>query len=179
MIDLTKPQGTVELDQCWVNKTNFIQGFDQDLRKPLSKELISYFMCINGEMLGGANEVLQRTVHYVSERKQFGVPVGSFQAVKHKMADMSIKVELARSFNYYVAYMYEDSPEDQLINVFASRADTSEMYKNICEQAIQLHGGMGFTWEEGIHFWYKASLNNLNHVTHPTTLKQYMVKQIL
>jgi acyl-CoA dehydrogenase len=177
--DLSKPQGTIVLDGVWIHNEDFIEERASDHREKLYKQLMNYFICLNGEMLGGANEVLERTVAFVKERKQFGVPVGSFQAVKHMVADMYSEIEKARSFNTYVAYLYEQNPDEHLINVASSRLFTSQMYKNVCEEAIQLHGGMGFTWEEGVHFWYKASMYHLYHVTHPTVLNEYILQDLL
>lgn len=178
-VDLSKPQGTIVLDGVWIQYDDFIGERDSDYRQRLHKQLVEYFICLNGEMLGGANEVLRRTVNFVKERKQFGVPIGSFQAVKHLLADMYTEIEKAQSYNVYVAYLYGENPNEHFMNVASSRYFTSDIYKKVCEQAIQLHGGMGFTWEESVHFWYKASLYHLYHVTHPSLMNEYILRNLL
>ncbi len=178
-VDLSKPQGKVVLDRVLVHlNDDFVEKRESDHSQRLFHQLMTYFICLNGEMVGGANKVLNQTVHYVKERKQFGVSVGSFQANKHMLADMYMMLEKARSFNIYVAFMH-DQDSYNYIDIAGSRLFTAEMYKKICEDAIQLHGGMGFTWEEGIHFWYKTALFQLYHVADPTNLTQFILEELL
>ncbi|MBS4214901.1 acyl-CoA dehydrogenase family protein [Neobacillus rhizophilus] len=178
-VELAKPQGTIQLDHVWINKVDFIQGFDTDHQELLNEQVIQYLLCTNGEIIGGADEVLKRTIHYVTERKQFGVPVGSFQAVKHMISDMHIAIEKARSYSFYVAARQETNQDEYLLNVIASRYFSTEMYKKVCEAAIQLHGGMGFTWEESIHYWYKSSIYQLYHITHPSLMIEFVMQNLL
>jgi acyl-CoA dehydrogenase len=177
--DLSKPQGTVLLDGVWINNSDLIEGTNSNLQEVLNEQLVDYLICLNGEMIGGADEVLKRTVNYVKERKQFGVPVGSFQAVKHIIADMHIAIEKARSYSLYVASLNGEKQSESLLNAISSRHFTSGIYKKLCEDAIQLHGGMGFTWEESIHYWYKASMYQLYHITHPTMMTEFILQHLL
>ncbi|WP_415802961.1 acyl-CoA dehydrogenase family protein [Cytobacillus oceanisediminis] len=177
--DLSKPQGTLVLDGVWLNKDDFIEGTDSNHQELLNNQLTDYLLCLNGEMIGGANEVLNRTVNYVKERKQFGVPVGSFQAVKHMIADLHIAIEKARSYSVYVASQNGKSPNETLLNAISSRLFTTDIYKKVCEDAIQLHGGMGFTWEECIHYWYKASMYQQSHMTHPAMMTEFILQNLL
>lgn len=178
-IDLSKPQGTLVLDGVWINKNDFLEGTDSNHQEVLNKQLTDYLLCLNGEMTGGANEVLNRTVNYVKERKQFGFPVGSFQAVKHMIADLHIAIEKARSYSVYVVSQTGKRPNETLLNAISCRLFTSDMYKKVCEGAIQLHGGMGFTWEESIHYWYKASMYQQSHITHPAMMTEFILQNLL
>ncbi|MDM5225829.1 acyl-CoA dehydrogenase family protein [Cytobacillus sp. NJ13] len=178
-VDLSKPQGTLELDGIWLDKNDFIEGADWDAQELLNKQLADYLICLNGEMIGGADEVLKKTINYVKERKQFGVRVGSFQAVKHLLADLHVGIEKARSYSVYAASQTGNNPSETLLNVITSRHFTADMYKKVCENAIQLHGGMGFTWEESIHYWYKASMYQLSHITQPAMMTEFILQNLL
>jgi alkylation response protein AidB-like acyl-CoA dehydrogenase len=110
------------------------------------------------EMVGTAQAALDRTVAYVKERAQFGRAVGSFQAVKHRCVDMLVGVENARSLAYYAAWAVdEDSPEARRA-VAMAKAYASDMVKQVTSEAIQLHGGIGFTWEHDMHLYHRRAL---------------------
>jgi alkylation response protein AidB-like acyl-CoA dehydrogenase len=110
------------------------------------------------EMVGTAQQALERTVAYVKERTQFGRPVGSFQAVKHRCVDMLVAVESARSLVYYAAWaVAEDAPEARQA-VAMAKAFCSEAIVRVTSDAIQLHGGIGFTWEHDIHLFHRRAL---------------------
>lgn len=177
-LDLSRPQGSIEFDEIWIDKNEILGSWEDNQCSHWYKQLTTYALCLNGEMLGGINKILDKTINYVRERKQFGVPVGSFQSVKHIISDMKVCLENARSYNSYVAWEYENNPELNPLKVAASRSYTTKKFKEICEKAIQMHGGMGFTWEEGIHFWYKASINHLYHLAHPTVLNKFILQSL-
>jgi len=119
---------------------------------------ISYLLFLDGKAVGAAQSLLERTVSYVAQRHQFGVPIGSFQALKHRIADMATAVESARSLASYTAWKVSQGHTDRVEAVLASRIHCAEAYRTVCESAIQCHGGMGFTWEQGLHWWYKSAL---------------------
>lgn len=109
------------------------------------------------EQVGGADACIRMAREFVTERYAFGRPVGSFQAVKHRMADMYIKTELAKSNAYYGAWaLSTDAPELPLAAAGA-RVAATEAYHFASKESIQVHGGMGFTWEADCHFFYRRS----------------------
>ncbi|MCW2782179.1 MAG: acyl-CoA dehydrogenase [Marmoricola sp.] len=124
----------------------------------LAEALRSYLLVLDGKAIGAAQLLLEKTVAYVTQRTQFGVPVGSFQALKHRIADMATSIEAARSIASYAAWQVAQGHQDSTEMVLSSRIFCSEMYRNVCESAIQCHGGMGFTWEQRLHYWYKSAL---------------------
>ena len=94
---------------------------------------------------------------YVKDRKQFGVPIGSFQAIKHKMADMFLAVERARSLCYYaVAAIDEDTP-DRATAVAMAKAASDDCQRLVCRESFQSFGGIGFTWEHDSHLYIKRA----------------------
>lgn len=177
--DLTRPQGSVLLDGVQVNDADIIEGQSNDHNQVVKSQLVNYLIYLNGEIVGGASEVLRRTITFVKERKQFGVPVGSFQSVKHMIADMHVAIEKARSFSNYTTTQLDKDYNKKIFNVISVRYFMTDIYKKICEDSIQLHGGMGFTWEESIHFWYKASMSHLYDIIHPSIMSEFILENLL
>ena len=111
----------------------------------------------SAELLGASAQAMDMAVEYAKERQQFGKPIGSFQAVKHRCADMLVDVEGMRSAAYYAAWAIgADDPE---ASIAASTAKTwcSDASKRVMASALQVHGGIGFTWEHDLHFFLKRA----------------------
>ncbi len=109
------------------------------------------------EQVGGAARVLESTVDYVKVREQFGRPVGSFQAVKHKLADLLVELESARSAAYYATSAVESDSPDLPLAASIAKTYCSTAYYRIAAESIQLHGGIGFTWEHPAHLYFKRA----------------------
>jgi len=109
------------------------------------------------EQVGGAARVLESTVDYVKVREQFGRPIGSFQAVKHKLADMLVELESARSAAYYATSAVESGSPDLSLAASIAKTYCSTAYYHIAAESIQLHGGIGFTWEHPAHLYFKRA----------------------
>ncbi len=115
------------------------------------------------EMLGGASTVLDLAVDYAKERVQFGRPIGSFQAVKHRCADMLVDVEGMRSTAYWAAWCLAADDPDQSIAASTAKTWGSDASKRVMASALQVHGGIGFTWEHDLHLFLKrAQLDQLS-----------------
>ncbi len=108
------------------------------------------------EMVGGAQAVFDATIEYMKLRMQFGRPIGSFQALKHRCADLLMELELARAAAHEAARVLAAGATDTH-TPFMAKALASDAYMNIVKQGIQLRGGIGFTWEEDTHLWYKRA----------------------
>ena len=108
-------------------------------------------------MIGGARWALEDTIAYAKERIQFGRPIGSFQAIQHKCADMTMEVEGATSVTYYAAWaVSEDDPQASLAASMA-KAYCSDVCKHVTAEGIQIHGGIGFTWDHDMHLYFKRA----------------------
>ena len=107
--------------------------------------------------MGGAQRCLDLSVDYAKQRVQFGRPIGSFQAIKHKCADMLLRVESARSASYYAGWAA--SVRDPELPALASlaKAYCSDAYFHCAAEAIQIHGGVGFSWEYDVHLYFKRA----------------------
>jgi alkylation response protein AidB-like acyl-CoA dehydrogenase len=124
---------------------------------PLARVLDCASVALCAEMCGGAQKVLDMTVEYAKIRQAFGKPIGSYQGVKHKAADMLVEVENSKSITYYAAWaMDERSPEGPLA-VSMAKAYVSDAYRRVSAAGIQLHGGIGFTWEHDLHLYFKRA----------------------
>lgn len=121
-------------------------------------QVCAAFAC---EMVGGAQALLDATIEYAKLRVQFGRTIGSFQAIKHKCADMLLEVESARSAAYVAIRSAENPDADSEDNLTAcaslAMVAASEAFFNTAAQCIQIHGGIGFTWENDTHLWFKRS----------------------
>jgi alkylation response protein AidB-like acyl-CoA dehydrogenase len=109
------------------------------------------------EMLGGAQRVLEMSVAFASAREQFGQPIGSFQAIQHRLADMLLAVEGARSATWYAAWAVGEAEPDAHVAACMAKAFVSDAYAKIAGDGIQIHGGLGFTWEQDLHLYYRRA----------------------
>jgi alkylation response protein AidB-like acyl-CoA dehydrogenase len=109
------------------------------------------------EAVGVAQRALELGVAYVSDREQFGKKIGTYQAVSHPLADTYVETELARSLAYWAAWCVAEEDEQAPVAVAAAKAQAAEAAVAACERAIQVHGGIGFTWEHILHRYYKRA----------------------
>jgi alkylation response protein AidB-like acyl-CoA dehydrogenase len=109
------------------------------------------------EAVGVAQRALELGVAYVSEREQFGKKIGTYQAVSHPLADTYVETELARSLAYWAAWCVAEDDPQAPVAVAAAKAQAAEAAVAACERSIQVHGGIGFTWEHPLHRYYKRA----------------------
>ena len=115
------------------------------------------WICLAAEGLGAAQACLDRTVAYARERVQFGRPIGSFQAYKHRLADMMIEIEQARSALYWAACAVDEGTDDPDLALHAAKSFCADTCFRCAADMIQLHGGIGFTWEHDAHLFFKRA----------------------
>jgi alkylation response protein AidB-like acyl-CoA dehydrogenase len=109
------------------------------------------------EMVGGAQKVLESSTEYAKTRHQFGKPIGIYQAVSHKLADMLVLSESGRSATYYAAWAVEADAPDRALASSMAKAYVSDAYRKVAGDGIQVHGGIGFTWEHDMHLYFKRA----------------------
>ncbi len=114
-------------------------------------------IALANEMVGGAERLLEDSVAFTKLRMQFGRPIASFQAIKHRATEMLLAVELAKSAAYYAAGAADDQDAEVATLASLANAAASETYLQTAIEAIQLHGGIGFTWEQDTHLWFKRA----------------------
>jgi alkylation response protein AidB-like acyl-CoA dehydrogenase len=116
-------------------------------------------IAVGAEMLGGAQRTLEMAVEYAKIREQFGRKIGSFQAIKHKCASMLVEVEACRSAVYYALWAAQTSADDLAATASLTKAFCSDTYVFTAGENIQIHGGIGFTWEHPAHLYFKRAKN--------------------
>ncbi|MDJ0851844.1 MAG: acyl-CoA dehydrogenase family protein [Myxococcota bacterium] len=128
-----------------------------DVRPGLEKALVRTITALAAEQLGGAQRVLDMATEYAKTRLQFGRPIGSYQAIKHKCANMLVDVEFARSAAYNAAFADESDVDGTAMAASMAKSYCSEAYFHAANDNIQIHGGMGFTWEHNAHLYFKRA----------------------
>ena len=124
---------------------------------PLSRVLDRATVALCAEMCGGAQRVLDMTTEYAKIRVAFGKPIGSYQGVKHKAADMLVEIENAKSLTYYAAWAMDENVPEAPLAASMAKAYVSDAYRRAAGTGIQLHGGIGFTWEHDLHLYFKRA----------------------
>jgi alkylation response protein AidB-like acyl-CoA dehydrogenase len=109
------------------------------------------------EMLGAARRCLDMSVSYAKVREQFGQPIGSFQAIRHKCAEMLVEVENSHAATYYAAWALDAGADDAALAASVAKAYVNDASRQVCGEAIQVHGGIGFTWEYDLHLYFKRA----------------------
>ena len=134
-------------------------------------------IALSNEMMGGAQRLLDSALDYSKLRVQFGRPIGSFQAIKHRLADMLLDVELAKSAAYYAAQAASvDDPEWPAMANLA-KATASETYLRVAIDTIQLHGGIGFTWDNDTHLWFKRAKSSEVFLGQPNYHRELLMQR--
>jgi len=154
-VDMTRRLCHVKFDNV---KASGILGKPDEGWPILSRVLNIATAALATEMVGTAQKALDMAVDYAKTRVQFGKPIGSFQAVKHKCVDMMVLVENARSLVYYACWTVDTNNDEQKTAVPMAKAYASDMAKNVTSEAIQVHGGIGFTWEHDMHLYHRRAL---------------------
>jgi alkylation response protein AidB-like acyl-CoA dehydrogenase len=114
-------------------------------------------VAVSSELVGVCERALEMTVAYVKDRKQFGVPVGAYQAVSHRCAQMLLETEQARSLAAFAAWTADADPESLAEAAAMAKAAASQAGREVTAGAIQMHGGIGFTWEADVHWLFKRA----------------------
>ena len=137
--------------------------FDDAVAEPLAnpdrlaRGLAVATTALAAELVGGMQRTLDITVEYAKTRKQFGKPIGAFQAVQHMCADMYLETESARSAAYYAAWALQEHAPDAAAAVAIAKLYASDVARAAGNRGIQVHGGMGFTWESDLHLYYRRA----------------------
>jgi alkylation response protein AidB-like acyl-CoA dehydrogenase len=144
----------------------------------LSKTLDQAAVGLSNEMVGGAQKVLDMSVEYAKVRVQFGRPIGSFQAIKHKCADMLLEVESAKSAAYYSAWAAAEDSDELPVVASLAKAYCSDAYFHAAAENIQIHGGIGFTWEHPAHLYFKRAKSSELLFGDPTYHRELLAQRI-
>jgi alkylation response protein AidB-like acyl-CoA dehydrogenase len=155
-IDASRSLSAVEYNDVFVSDDD-VMADSATARAALEYAIDVATLALSAEMVGGMQWLLEASVEYAKTRKQFGKPIGQFQAVQHHCANMLLMTESARSAVYYAAWLMGNDPEQAPLAVSMAKAYASDGYREVGNLAVQVHGGVGFTWDENVHFYYKRA----------------------
>jgi alkylation response protein AidB-like acyl-CoA dehydrogenase len=144
----------------------------------LSKTLDQAAVCLAAEQVGGAQKCLDMSVDYAKNRIQFGRPIGSFQAIKHKCADMLLEVESSKSAAYYAGWAAAEDNDELPVVASLAKSYCSEAYFHAAAENIQIHGGIGFTWEHDAHLYFKRAKSSEILFGDPTYHRELLAQRI-
>jgi alkylation response protein AidB-like acyl-CoA dehydrogenase len=145
--------------------------------KRIQRTMDQAAIALANEMMGGAQALLDSAVSYAKLRVQFGRTIGSFQAIKHKLADMLLDVELAKSAAYYAAQAAAlENPEWSALASLA-KAAAAETYLHTAVECIQIHGGIGFTWDNDTHLWFKRAKSSEVFLGQPSYHRELLMQR--
>lgn len=120
-----------------------------------------FLVLLSADLVGVMDAALETAVAYAATREQFGVPIATFQAIQHICADQLVSIEAARSLTEYAAWALDESdPADSLMAAHAAKAFSSRAGRSVCEAAVQVHGGVGFTWDYMAHVFLKRAITD-------------------
>ena len=147
--------------------------FDAD--GPELEQLVSLAL----EAVGIAAKALEMAVEHANTREQFGRPIGVYQAVSHPLADTYVETELARSLAYWAAWCVSEEAEEASVAAAAAKSYASDVAVTACERSIQVHGGIGFTWEHVLHEYYKRAMKIQAFGGYPRELRARVAAYLL
>ncbi len=153
-MDMTRKQANVALEAVRVPAEARLGGSAPETLQRLYDLAVT---AMAFEQVGGAQVCMDMSVAYAKERMQFGRPIGSFQAIKHKCADMLVAVESAKSSAYYAGWAASVDDPDLRVAAPLAKVYCSDAYFNVAAENIQVHGGIGFTWEHDAHLYFKRA----------------------
>ncbi|HUY86223.1 MAG TPA: acyl-CoA dehydrogenase family protein, partial [Acidimicrobiales bacterium] len=163
-MDQTRKQARVE----FADTPARLLGTSGGASAGLSKALDLAAVALAAEQVGGAQRCLEMSVDYAKTRIQFGRPIGSFQAIKHKCADMLLEVESAKSAAYYAGWAAAEDSDELPVVASLAKAYCSDAYFHAAAENIQIHGGIGFTWEHDAHLYFKRAKSSELFLGDPT-----------
>jgi len=155
-LDATRKLGDVQFEGVEVGAGNVL-AIGSAAQTALAKSLDIATLCAAADMLGGMQWILEDSVEYAKTRQQFAKVIGSFQAVQHMCADMLLLTESSRSAIYYAAWALSAEPAIASRHVSIAKAYASDASREVANRGVQVHGGIGFTWEHDLQLYYKRS----------------------
>ncbi|HLI23830.1 MAG TPA: acyl-CoA dehydrogenase family protein [Acidimicrobiales bacterium] len=173
-MDQTRKQARLTFDATPAR----LVGGDGEGWAAISKMLDLAVVNLAAEQVGGAQKVLEMAVDYAKNRVQFGRPIGSFQAIKHKCADMLLEVESAKSAAYYAAWAAAEDNDELPVVASLAKSYCSEAYFHATAENIQIHGGIGFTWEHPAHLYFKRAKSSELLFGDPTYHRELLAQRI-
>jgi alkylation response protein AidB-like acyl-CoA dehydrogenase len=173
-MDQTRKQARIEFADAPAWLIGDAGGAEAGLTKTLDLAAVA----LAAEQVGGAQRCLDSAVDYAKTRIQFGRPIGSFQAIKHKCADMLLEVESAKSAAYYAGWAAAEDSDELPVVASLAKSYCSEAYFHAAAENIQIHGGIGFTWEHPAHLYFKRAKSSELMLGDPAYHRELLAQRI-
>jgi alkylation response protein AidB-like acyl-CoA dehydrogenase len=174
-IDPTRRLYSVRFDQVRVGADATLPGERADYHPVFHRVCIAF----SAELTGVAQRALEMAIEYAKERQQFGRPIGSYQAVSHRCAQMLLETENSRSATLYAAWTADAEPDTLPLAASMAKAYSSDAGMRVTDAAIQVHGGIGFTWEHDLHFFLKRATGNAAMFGDPKWHRERVAERVL
>jgi alkylation response protein AidB-like acyl-CoA dehydrogenase len=175
MLDLTRPMSRVEFAAVALGRDQLL-GEPGAAGETVQRGLDLARIALASEALGGAERVLEMTTEYARQRIQFGRPIGSFQAIKHRLADMMVEVEAAKSAAWYAACVAQERSAELAEAAAIAKSYCCDAFFDCAAHAIQLHGGIGFTWEHEAQLYFKRARASAMLLGSPAWQRERLVR---
>ena len=172
-LDVTRPVATVSVNGLTLQPGFRLEGATAGAVHARCETLVA------AEAVGAAEACLDLSVEYAKTRHQFDKPIGSFQAIQHKCADMMVAVESARSATWYAAWALDSQAEDARLAARTAKALATDTLSICAGESIQIHGGIGFTWEHDAHLYFKRARGSLELLGTPRTHRAAVAEHLL
>ncbi len=173
-LDMTRKQADLTFDGVEATRLGEAGSGEEALRKTLEQAAV----CLASECVGGSERTMDMAVQYAKDRYQFGRPIGSFQSIKHKCADMLLRLESAKSASYYAAWAAAEDNEELSVAASLAKAYCTESYFANSRENIQIHGGIGFTWEHDCHLYYRRAKTSELMLGDPTYHRELIAERL-
>jgi alkylation response protein AidB-like acyl-CoA dehydrogenase len=172
VLDPTRKQARLEFSSVEAE----LLGEEGGGEAPFARTMTQAAVGLANEMVGGAERLRQSALDYANLRVQFGRAIGSFQSMKHKQADMLVDVELAKSAAYVAAQAAAEDDAELPALASLAKACAAEAYMQTAIHTIQIHGGIGFTWDNDTHLWFKRAKSSEVFLGDPTYHRELMMR---
>jgi alkylation response protein AidB-like acyl-CoA dehydrogenase len=173
-LDMTRKQAELTFDNVEAERLGEPGAGAEPLRKTLEQAAV----CVAAECVGGSEKTMEMAVQYAKDRYQFGRPIGSFQSIKHKCADMLLRLESAKSAAYYAAWAAAEDNEELSVAASLAKAYCTEAYFANSRENIQIHGGIGFTYEHDAHLYYRRAKSSELFLGDPTYHRELIASEL-
>jgi len=174
-IDPTRRLYSVRLDEVRVGAEATLPGEGPDYHPVFHRVCVA----LSSELTGVAQRALEMAIEYAKERQQFGRAIGSYQAVSHRCAQMLLETENSRSATLYAAWTADAEPDTLPLAASMAKAYSSDAGMRVTDAAIQVHGGIGFTWEHDLHFFLKRATGNAAMFGDPKWHRERVAERVL
>ncbi len=174
-LDVTRRMHEVTFENVLIDAKDLLAADDVQAINAVTKRALQLATVIQAaECVGAAEHLMEVTVAYLKDRVQFGRTIGSFQAIKHRLADLTVTLESIRAAARYAAMTLADSQVDCDRAVAAAGSYVREAFAHLCGESLQLHGGIGFTWEHDVHLFLRRSKTDIGLYGEPYVHREYL-----